>query len=384
MFPIFLLIAFAFSANIHTTEKPCLGVYSVYANLTLSEKVINLNYDQLDVSYIDNYMTVFQYYGSQQIYTNQVISFNYLEESFFGRIASIDSDKTHTVNSIDIATITTQGTIDVQPSKTCGLRQEIDVGFCAGYNTDTCTSAKSAIPIFNNKYMTISCSNCYIGFKGDVYLSIQFAKFKLKSISGGFKNLQLNSANIISGSASASYSYAYDKVYPLIQKTPLINFNIGPININIALEVDIEVVLSAYINGGASITFGSSMQWNLGSLDFECDIGSSCVMHRPSGTPILTPILTTSAHIDGGADFKIIPTLKLIMNNVFELQVIATPDISASLSYSLATGQACISSSYDVKLEDIIDINIFGQHKTFDNVFYDSGTSQIFNKCIKV
>ena len=48
--------------------------------------------------------------------------------------------------------------------------------FCLGVNSNKeCDAAKEPIPLYTNKYMSLSCSNCFVGAKATVFLEVQIS-----------------------------------------------------------------------------------------------------------------------------------------------------------------------------------------------------------------
>jgi len=56
----------------------------------------------------------------------------------------------------------------------------------------SCDSASGPITLYNSDIVSVTCSNCFIGFHADVFFNLEIRGFVLRSVSGGFKDVFLD------------------------------------------------------------------------------------------------------------------------------------------------------------------------------------------------
>ena len=93
---------------------------------------------------------------------------------------------------IESGVITVEPTSEVNACVTQVNQTNAAKQICIGVNTDrTCSQARGPIPIYQGRVVTLTCSNCFIGFKATIFANIKIAKWRLFEIAAGFKNIHV-------------------------------------------------------------------------------------------------------------------------------------------------------------------------------------------------
>ena len=300
-----------------------------------------------------------------------IITYN----NIIARVTDIQDNYT-IASRIGIHSVIQNGTITVHPIRNkISLRgtSEKDIPFCYGFNTKNCKTPSTSIPIFQNKFLELDCDNCFVGFSGDAFAEIEIDWFRIKNVAGGFKNLDLQGGLGVNLQATAAPSYAFDKTYPVISKFTIASFNIGPIPVNLWLELPVELSLNAGLDASIDARIGANIDFSIGNSYFEWEHSTGFKFFGPTDNLGVKPYITHSENLNGQADFKILGSLKLHLDNVFEIQADLTPEIDAQLN------NKCLDGSYRIN----VDYQGFVMKDTFGpKSIYDSGNRQLVHVCI--
>jgi len=151
--------------------------------------------------------------------------------------------------------------VSIASAGSCG---DVTEHVCVGVNVDSsCQDAKQPIPIYQNSYLSVSCSDCFLGFSADVFLSLTIHFWKLEGVAAGFKNLQLGGGLLFDMAASAAWSTGVDKNVDLVPQTTILDFKIGIVPVRIWFEVPVEIKADATFHASAEATAGAMAQWTL-------------------------------------------------------------------------------------------------------------------------
>jgi len=112
-------------------------------------------------------------------------------------------------------------------------------------DTSTCNSAAGPIPIYSNDYLSIECSNCFLGFEVDVFLQMSIRWFHLHSLAAGFRNMGVNGAMVFDMQAHTAWSAGISKQLQVVQPKTILSFHIGVIPIKIWFEVPVQLSADA-------------------------------------------------------------------------------------------------------------------------------------------
>ena len=340
---------------------------------------------------VDNHNNILMEYQSQHQLGDFVTYRDDIYGTIFGKIYDMDGNITYARHAGFHEAIQ-NGKITLIPNKGHALtnqnayitsnklrgEHEKDVPFCYGFNTHDCQNPATPLDIFNNKYIDVACDNCFIGLSGDVFIEIDIDWFRIKNVVGGFKNLDLKGGLGVDVKADYSTSYAYDKTYPVISRFNIASFDIGVIPVDIWLELPIELELNAGIDAGAELRTGVDLNWKINNLYLEWKHGKGVVFYPPSDDIQLTPYLSYNAELNGDLTFKILASLKLHLNNVFEVETDIVPQTSFNLAGSLESKQICLTGDYQ------LDVNCKGHVEgyTFEKDIFNTGVRQLFEKCV--
>ena len=281
-----------------------------------------------------------------------------------------------------------EGTISMSSSGSCNADQH----FCVGVNVNAdCTIAAKPIPLYSNKFVDLECSNCYAAFMGDVFLTLDIKHFKLQSVSAGFKNLQADMSLIMDLKGNAQWSAGYDKVFPIIPSSTVINFRVADLPFKVTFEIPLEVKASATFYATAEATGGVSAKWVFGDMYATWNAGSGWSHVTPHPQLSWTPQLQTTQP-DFASDFtlSVIPSVTMKLNDIFTYSMTATPIADLKVAGDLGTKSVCANSTVSLNLhshsELHFDVDWLHIHddKTWDKDIYSSGSVDLEEKCIQI
>ena len=99
------------------------------------------------------------------------------------------------------------------------------VHFCVGLNTNKeCTAAAGPITFYQNEYVTLECSNCWLAFSMDVGLKLRLEDFLMYDSIFQFNNMVVNGALVAQMLAHYQWGVSYDATIPIIGPTNLVQF----------------------------------------------------------------------------------------------------------------------------------------------------------------
>jgi hypothetical protein len=281
-----------------------------------------------------------------------------------------------------------QGTISIASAGSCNGDQH----FCVGLNVNAdCTIAAKVIPLFSNKFVDLECSDCYTAFMGDVFLTLDIKHFKLQSVSAGFKNLHADVSLIMDLKGDAQWSAGYDKVFPVIPSTTIIQFRVADLPFKVSFEIPVEVKASATFYATAEATGGVSAKWVFGDMFATWNAGSGWTHVIPKPQLSWTPQLQTTEPIFS-SDFtlSVIPTVTMKLNDIFTYSMTASPVVDLKVAGDLGTRTVCANSTVSLNLhshsELHLDVDWLHIHddKIWDKDIYSSGDVSLEQKCIKI
>lgn len=281
-----------------------------------------------------------------------------------------------------------EGTISMASAGPCNADQH----FCVGVNVNAdCTVAAKPIPLYSNKFVDLQCSNCYTAFMGDVFLTLDIKHFKLQSVSAGFKNLEADLSLIMDLKGSAQWSAGYDKVFPIIPSTTVINFRVADLPFKVTFEVPLEVKASATFYAAGEATGGVSAKWVFGDMYATWNSGSGWTHVTPQPQLSWTPQLqTTQPNFSSDFTLSVVPSVTMKLNDVFTYSMTATPIADLKVAGDLSTRTVCANSTVSLNLhshsELHFDVDWLHIHddKTWDKDVYSSGDVDLEQKCIHI
>jgi hypothetical protein len=287
-------------------------------------------------------------------------------------------------NRIGFHEVIKTGKISVRPIKKVNHQEvlrnerEKDFPFCYGFNTKDCQSPSESIDIFHNNYIDLSCDNCFIGLSGDAFAEIEIDWFKIKQVEGGFKNLNIKGGIGVNLDGKYSTTYGFDKTYQLVSKFTIASFDLGPIPVDLWMEIPVEIILNAGLNSDTNIKTGVNLDWPAGNLFLEWDSDQGFKFNGPTDNVNIKPYLDYKVVVEGDLGFKILASVKLHLDNIFEIESDIIPEIDFTLNADQKP-ELCIDGTYrlDVEYQGYVEKNKFGP-----NTIYDSGNRELLKVCI--
>lgn len=264
---------------------------------------------------------------------------------------------------------------------------------CIGVNTVTCNSPYQSIEIYKNQYIDISCIDCYAGLSFDIFLDISIHLWHLETLSTGFKNIQLNGANIFDLNAHYSWSAGVRKDIEIVQPTVIVSFYIGPIPIKIWFDVKLDVSADASFVATADAKVGVTMLYDIGDMYATWTPSTKWMYTKPSPKFTYTPVLSGDANFKGTLDIQLTPSINAHLNNIASFSLIfpnsANFQVYGSGSIIPAEAQICAKASGELKCvsESELQINVGFIHINGykdEHVFYDIPVTIFPEKCVKV
>jgi len=229
-----------------------------------------------------------------------------------------------------------------------------DKKICIGVNAGTdCTSAKAPISVYSNKYISISCDNCFAGFTADVFVAFEIQNGFLHQLEGGFRQMAVNAALDLKLQASASWSAGVDKAifHADDEGTPFLSFKVGPIPFMFWFEANAQMKADISLMATAEANAGVLMKYNMGDNYVAWDPVNH--WRHVQTTPNLTfsPTVAGSAHFHGHGDVSLVPSVALHLDKVFTTGLTLTPLLNLDVD-----GQADIKSG--AKLCESVDYSV--------------------------
>jgi hypothetical protein len=229
---------------------------------------------------------------------------------------------------------------------------------CIGANTQDCSIAESSLPLYSNKYLSVTCSSCFLGLDADVFLDLEISWWHLKRLAGGFKNIRVKGALVESLSATEAWSAGIDKSIAVVQPTTILSFNIGPIPIRLWFEVPVEITADLSFYASAAAKVGVEVDWKIGDAYLKWDHSSHWSPVGPSPSLTWTPVLSGSASFNANGDLSFLPTFILHVDNVFDYKLKAIPVVNAKVTGDVSEEKICAQASGSLKLTGEADLNI--------------------------
>lgn len=269
--------------------------------------------------------------------------------------------------------------------------QEHSKTFCLGVNSNKeCDAASGPIPIYENKYFSLTCSNCFVGAKATVFLDVQISWFKLRRVATGLRDIGVNAAFVLDLAAQASWSAGFDKTYKLVDQGIIIQFFIGPIPISIWYEIPIQVLANAKVDIKAPATAGAKANWKIGDAYISWDENAGWKVVKPNPVFTWEPVLHGEANFNAEASLSIIPSFIIHAMRIVQAGVRMEPSLMFAASGDTEKKELCADLSYQVKADSRaeVHINIPFTRIRFDKTFgpyvlFDTGVKPIGHWCVK-
>ena len=263
--------------------------------------------------------------------------------------------------------------------------------FCFGVNSNKeCDHADGPLPLYSNKYMELSCSNCFIGAKATAFIELQIAWFKLRKVGAGLKDINVNAALVLDLAAHGSWNTGMDKVYKLIDQAIIVQFWIGPIPITVWYEIPVQLIANAGLDAALHVQAGATANWKIGDAYVEWTENGGWQAAKPKPQFNWQPVLSAEGNFHASASISIVPSIILHFMRVMQMGVRMTPVLSFEAQGDLESKQACADLTYRVNGESFAEMHINLPYirvhidKTFGPYsLFDTGVKSIGHWCIK-
>ncbi len=261
---------------------------------------------------------------------------------------------------------------------------------CLGVNTNAeCDAANRALPLYQNKYVTVSCSNCFVGAKATVFLDFSISWFKLRHVGAGLKDININGAFVLDMAAEGSASGALDKTYRVVDQALIVQFFIGPVPVVIWYEVPLRLVANAMVTARAHASAGAKANWKIGDAFVEWDEKTGWKVAKPQPVFNWEKVLEGEASFSAEASISIIPSIVLHAMKIVSATVRIEPTLMASAYGDTTKKELCADMSYKVLGDFTASIGLnmpigkllekeFGPYEIFN-----TGVKPIGHWCIK-
>lgn len=238
-----------------------------------------------------------------------------------------------------------------------------DKPVCVGINTDptsACNQAAKPLPVYSNGIVTLTCDNCFAGFFMDVFFDLQISGFSLKQMSGGFRNITVNSALDLDMQATKSWSTGIDKQMLLAggQNNPVISFKIGPVPFIFWFEVDQHITGDAELQTTAEAKAGVVMDYAIGDAFVSWDPKNRWQTHKPTPSLNFQHAISGSAQFNGQASFAVTPSVGLHVNQLYSYTATLNPTVNMQVQGDTTTKKICETVNYGVELSTQAELHL--------------------------
>jgi hypothetical protein len=270
--------------------------------------------------------------------------------------------------------------------KSCDYAANKDI--CIGFNTDCKNGATQPLPLYSNQHLTITCSECYLGYDVDVFMEVTIKDWTLHSIQAGYKNMTMSGAFIITAVATAGWSAGVDKVIELVNDASLVNFRVGPVPFHMTLDVPVAVSTDLQFEATAQATFGAESIWNIGDHYVAWDPKHHWYHVTPDPKLVWSAkVRNASANFDAVASLTVAPSIAMHIDTIFTYRARMTPTLTGEVSGGTVAKQVCAKLSYDLAIEVDTELDIaipvvnVNDDWVWHHPVYDSGEQVIAQKC---
>lgn len=298
-------------------------------------------------------------------------------DDFLGKIISKNGNQ-FTASPYDLSNVIEKGKLHIERRNISSSDGDIDIPWCFGFNTDkSCKTPSQIINFFKNDIITADCDNCFAGLSGDIFVDIEFNNFKITTFQFGLKKLYLKAGLGVTVDARYDWSYAYNRVFNILNKQKIVSFKIGIVNFDIFADFPVEVDFRAYANYHERVSYGANLDINIGELYVNYYKGTWSIV-KPSPTISFVPYINAETTIGGNAHFSVIPSLSIYSPSIFNVHLKFDPYCDLSVSGSTVSRNVCVNGKYEFDL--VVGATILKEIIP-DKTIYDSGVKILVEKC---
>jgi len=264
-------------------------------------------------------------------------------------------------------------------------------GICVGVNTQqTCTTPTAPIPIITGKFITVTCSDCFLGFMTNIFMEVHIQGFKMITLAGGFKNMSVNGAFVLDFKAQAEWNTAVDKTLNIVPPITLFSFNIGKVPFAFTFGIPVAMKMEAHVHAIAEAKIGATLTGVLGDNYVSFVSGQGWTHVTPTPSFQWQPQASGQQDFTAEATFQMIPQLQVKLANIYEYDLIYTPTLDIK-AYEQKTPKLALCANATAQdtlvAQSSLNINIpwlfIHSHDTWGpTTIYDSGVKDIGHKCV--
>lgn len=279
------------------------------------------------------------------------------------------------------------GSISLQPAV---LPEDHSKTICLGVNSNAnCDSASRPIPIYENKYISVTCGNCFVGAKATVFLDLKISWFKLRHVATGLRDIGINAAFVLDLAAHGSASGTLEKTYNIVNQALIIQFWIGPVPVTIWYEIPLKILANAMVTAQASASAGAKASWKFGDAYVQWDENGGWKVAKPNPSFTWEPVLKGQASFNAEASLSIIPSFIIHAMRLVQAGINVAPSLMFAATGDTQKKELCVDLSYKVLGEIFAGVTInlpfvkvleknFGPYEIFN-----TGVKPIGRWCVK-
>lgn len=255
-------------------------------------------------------------------------------------------------------------------------------------NTNDCQTAAQVVKI--NDFL--DCEDCFVGLTTDLFYNVTVERLSLKSVNVGIRDSHLRGKAVVHFSKEGSQTAAKGTI-PLLDNEVKanINFNAGPIPVNIKFSIPTEVDYDVEIAESVDVHFGAALDVNLGDhfLAWTKEDGFSTT-NTDVGVS-WTPTIVADGQVTADVPVTLKSVLKAEFEHILGWNLHVTPALPLHASVKehwFSSPEVCLSGEADFLVNQDADVHFDfeGYHHTFatfgpSEIFHRHWNS-VFNKCM--
>jgi len=275
------------------------------------------------------------------------------------------------------------------PECVSATHPEADKEVCIGINTDnSCAQASGPVSIYTNQFLSVTCTDCFVGLQTDVFLEVSIRGFQVQKLAGGFRNSSINAALVAHMQAQAGWSTGVDKTLMMIPSTTLLDFRIGLVPFLIMFDAPVEVKADIQLNAQAEATAGVTGRIALGGSSISWSPKHHWQHTHLQPQAKWTTQVSGDASFSGSGSIAFVPSLMMHVDKIFTYAFTLSPQANLQVAGDTTTKKICANATVDMSVtsraELVINIpwaNIHEDKVWGPKVLYESGQVPVLGAC---
>ena len=371
----------SYTCNIDSTEVD-IGFTSMY-----NADMFSKNITQTHTFIIENEIHNCPYTDGTRTMVRRILFWNMTSPNILRiRVAPSRLDELFESTSLSMVMV------DKNSTKCVNYLNDFTENICVGVNTNSdCSQSLKPLPMYSNKYLSVSCSNCFIGLDTELFVDMEIKHWHLHRLAGGFKNIKTNMALVESMSATGSWSIGYDHTIHVVNPKTIIDFHIWIIPVRIWFEIDSGISADLSFHASANAEVGVTGSIGLGDAYLQWDHSGGWSSVGPSlGVVDFKPHITGQSNFDGEGSFGLSPKFTIHIDNVFDYSLSMDLTSSIDVTGDTESKQICASNQGEFKItgEAELHINVpfthLGHQTWGPSTYLDKNFNIFDKKCVKV